>query len=216
MSAHQPWHAATLLCGEDVSAARWGERPERESAFRRGLGLPDQQYGDLPRKVLYPALEWTKKEARRQAFKLVEAPTAWRTIVLLGSKTKTAFGYERPFFSHAPSSLNADVQLVALPRPTDRDWCDSRLVRRARQLLREVIPSLPWGSQYVPFTALSFSLRCAAECVQWAWAIPAALREKAPWTEDEFMVALDAAEEHGLERARAEYIARVGGKGAAA
>jgi hypothetical protein len=146
----------------------------------------------------------------------VEAPAAWRAIVLLGHKTKTAFGYDRPFFSHEASSLNPDVCLVCLPGPRDRAWCDARLVQRGRQILREIIPSLPWGSQYDPFTTLSFALRCAAECTFWTCAIPADLREKVWWDDDDFMVALDAAEEHGIERARGEYIACVSGKGAAA
>jgi len=206
------WHASTLLCGEEGFFGNY----ERDLAFRRSLGLSEQQYGDLPRRVLYPPGLWTKKEACRQAFRLVEAPAAWRTIVLLGSKTKSAFGYARPFFSHDTSSLNPDVQLVSLPSPTDRNWRDPRLVYRARQVLREVVPSLPWGTQYDPFTALSFALRCAAECTLWAWTIPVDLREKVPWTEDEFMVALDATEEQGVDRARGEYIARVSGKGVAA
>ena len=134
--------------------------------------------------------------------------------MLLGGKTKTAFGYTRPFFSHEASSLNPDVQLVCLPSPQDRSWIDQRLVQRARQILREVVPSLPWGVRYEYFTSLSFSLRCAAESVYLAHAIPNVLREKTPWTTADFMVALDAAEEYGIDRARGEYIARVGGKGA--
>lgn len=199
------WQAATLLCGE----GRFDYR------FLGVLGLPPP-YRDLRHAVLWPSRPWNKKEARRQAFRLVEAPASWRAIVMLGSKTKAAFGYDRPFFSHEASSLNPEVQLVCLPDPRDRAWRDVRLVRRARDLLREVIPSLPWGTQDDPFTALGFSLRCAAECTFWACAIPAALREKEHWEEDDFMVALDAAEEHGVDRTRGEYIARVSGKGNAA
>jgi len=212
-SDHLPitWHGATLFCGEESTGLQ-----ESRFRFQKLLGLPEHQYCDLPRAVLCPSWSWTKKEARRQAFRLVEAPAAWRSIVLLGSKTKTAFGYTRPFFSHEDSSLNPDVQLVCLPSPMDRAWCDVRLVQRARQILREVIPSLPWGSQHDPFTALSFSLRCAAECTSWARALPTDLRAKAPWDEDDFMVALDAVEEYGVDRERGEYIARVSGKGAAA
>src|SRR5205814_7485531 len=143
-----------------------------------------------------------------------EAPSPWRTIVLLGSKPKAAFDYARPVFSHAASSWNPDVHFVCLPSPNDRAWNDARLVQRAHQLLREIIPSLPWGTLDDPLTALGFSIRCAAECADWASAIPAALRETAPWTEDDLMVALDATEAHGLDRNRAEYIARAGGKGA--
>lgn len=201
------WHAATLFCGEE---GFFGDR-EHTRMLQRCLGLPAQQRA-LPCRVLYPSGSWTKKEACRQALKLVEAPAAWRTIVLLGGKTKAAFCYERPLFSHDRSALNAEVQLVALPSPKDRAWCDPRLVLRAREILRDVIPSLPWGAQYDRFTALSFSLRCGAECTLWASAMPEDLLEQAAWTDDELMVALDAAEEHGLDRARAEYIAHVGGK----
>lgn len=202
-------HAATLLCGEYGFFARG----DSDDVLQRRLGLPEQQYRELPCKALYPAAVWTKKEARRQAFKLVEAPAVWRAIVLLGGKTKAAFCYERPLFSHDRSSLNAEVQLVALPSPMDRAWCDRRLVSRAREILRDVVPSLPWGAQSDRFTSLSFSLRCGAECTLWAAAMPEGLLAQASWTDDEFMVALDAAEEHGVDRARAEYIARVGGKG---
>jgi hypothetical protein len=151
---------------------------------------------------------WTKKDACRQALRLLEPPAEWRAIVLFGSKAKTAFGYERPLFSHGASELNPDVQLVCLPGLEDRAWRDPRLVLRAHQLLREIIPSLPWGSLHDPFTTLGFSLRVAAECACWSLPIPAALREKARWTDEEFMVALDAVEGQGLDRMRGEYIAR--------
>jgi hypothetical protein len=209
---HPSWHASTLLCGE---AAFFGN-DERALVLQRRFGLPAQQLRDLPCKVLYPSRMWSEKEAQRKAFKLVEAPAAWRVIVLLGGKTKTAFGYYRPFFSHETSSWNCDVQLVALPSPGDRSWRNTRLAGRARQLLREVIPSVPWGTLDDPFNTLGFALRCAAECALWKLAIPAALQEHAPWTDDEFMVAMDATEAHGLDRLRGEYLARVGGKGAAA
>jgi hypothetical protein len=203
--------AATMLCGEERLVLG-----RDNHQFQEALGLPEPLFRDLPYAVICRDHAWSKKEARRQAFRFVEAPAKWRAIVLLGHKTKTAFDHDRPFFSHEASSLNPDVQLVSLPSPKDRAWRDTRLVMRARQILREVIPALPWGAQHDMFSALGFSLRCAAECALWSWVIPAPLREKECWDEDDLMVALDAIEAFGLDRARGEYIARAGGKAAVA
>jgi hypothetical protein len=197
------WQPAALICGEQQSTISDGYR------FQRVLGLPMQQYADLRSKVMCPPGLWTKKEARRQAVRLVEHPSAWRVIVMLGRRTSLAFCYERPCFSYDVSLLNSGVQLVSLPKLDSREWNDHRLVRRARQILREVIPSLPWGVQYDNHATLAFSLRCAAECALWTLAVPAGLRERLSWDDDELMVALDAVEAHGLDRARGEYISRV-------
>lgn len=199
----------TLLCGDEDflgESDRW--------SFQRLLGLPDQ-----PHCALTPAnvcsSSWSKKEARRQAARIVEYPSTWQAIVLWGSKASAAFCHERPFFSRGDSPLNPGVQLVSLPNPRSREWHDVRLVHRARQLLREAAPWLPWGVRFDTFSAFSasgYALRCAAECALWARGLPSALLTKPRWTEDELMVALDAAGEHGVSRGRAEYITRVSGK----
>lgn len=208
LAIDKPWHAETLLCSEENLDPKdpWGCR------FQSVLGLPDQCYLTLPR-VRFCRWEragtLTKKDVRRRASLLVDVETTWRSIVMLGSKMKSAFYYERPFFSHEASSLNPAVRLVSLPGPKDREWCDARLVHRAQQLLREVVPSLPWGTRCDPLASLGFALRCAGECERFWRALPATLRGCSFWTDDDFMVALDAIEQNGLDRERGEYLTRL-------
>jgi hypothetical protein len=118
------------------------------------LGLPDDVYVALHRTNLCDSGAWSMKEARRRARLLSADPSApWRTIVPLGRKVAEAFGYELPFFTSGIEPLTAmwstPITLVSLPHPSGRNastWCKPELRGRAREILRELAPSVAWGS----------------------------------------------------------------------
>lgn len=118
--------------------------------LRRILGLPQHQYLALHRTNLCASSGWSLREARRRAQLLVADPSApWRVMVMLGRKVADAFGYDRPFFTHgiAPRT-DGEMVLVSLPHPSGRNtcWNNGKLVLRAREILRELAPEVPWGS----------------------------------------------------------------------
>jgi len=117
--------------------------------LRRILGLPQHKYLAIHRTNLCPT-DWSTREARRRAQLLVADPSApWRVLVMLGRKVADAFGYEKPFFTHdVATRTDGEMHLVSLPHPSGRNtvWNDGRLVTRAREILRELAPELPWGS----------------------------------------------------------------------
>lgn len=145
-----------LLCGESNP---YGSSPEfalycyppgcAGYRLRRFFGLPQHQYLALHRTNLCP-MDWSMREARRRAQLLVAHPTApWRVVVMLGRKVADAFGYELPFFTHDTDLLTGgEMVLVSLPHPSGRNassWSGSAPAR-AREILRELVPEVPWGS----------------------------------------------------------------------
>lgn len=117
--------------------------------LRRILGLPQHQYLALHRGNLCDG-PWSMKEARRRAALLVCDPSApWRTIVMLGRKVADAFGYEQPFFTSALAPrTDGEMRLVSLPHPSGRNagsWTGNAR-ERAREILRELAPTIAWGS----------------------------------------------------------------------
>lgn len=117
--------------------------------LRRILGLAQYQYLGLHRTNLCPT-DWSLREARRRAQLLVADPSApWRVVVMLGRKVSDAFEYDQPFFTHGVASrTDGEMILVSLPHPSGRNtgsW-SGQAPMRARQILRELAPELPWGS----------------------------------------------------------------------
>lgn len=117
--------------------------------LRRILGLPQHQYLALHRANLCPT-DWSLREARRRAQLLVADPSApWRVVVMLGRKVAEAFGYDRPFFTHdVAARTDGEMRLVSLPHPSGRNasaW-SGKAPLRAREILRELAPEVPWGS----------------------------------------------------------------------
>jgi uracil-DNA glycosylase len=124
----------------------------------RILGLPEEVYLAMHRRNLCRGT-WSIVEARAAAWACLSATTGphpWTTIVMLGQKVRAAFArYQMGF------SLTADVHmepfttrtaqgvtLVALPHPSGRNaasWGDAA-VHRARKMLAELEPEIPWGS----------------------------------------------------------------------
>lgn len=115
------------------------------------LGLPEEAYLNLHRKNLCDG-DWSMKAAQKRAFELLSPQAPWQVIVLLGRKVTRAF--EKLALSDEP--LNAlstrdccpGMTLVSLPHPSGRNtglWPPSAK-DRARQILRELVPEVPWGS----------------------------------------------------------------------
>ena len=184
---------SALLCGDQ---SELGGGPL--SRLTRIMGLDDRfcpvtwKLGPLPR---------TKRAAQKRAGEFI-TQEAWRVIVMLGRKAAAAFFHEGPFFTGALDRLGR-VPLVSLPPPSSSEWRD-HLVHRARELLREAAPDLPWGVFDDPLARLAYVIRLEAEDTFWAAAVPADLRRKPLWDAGDLMVALDAAEEHGLPRVYGE------------
>jgi len=142
-----------LLCGEDnpYGSDALYCYPLRCAGYnlRRYLGLPQHQYLALHRANLCTS-SWSMKEARRRAQLLTANPSApWRVIVMLGRKVADAFNYDRPFFTHdVARRTDGEMKLVSLPHPSGRNagsW-SGQAPMRARQILRELAPEIPWGS----------------------------------------------------------------------
>lgn len=115
------------------------------------LGLPQHQYLDLHRKNLCDG-DWSRERARERAYELLSSQVPWRVVVLLGRKVTGIFekialaDVELPAF--ATRTCGADMSLVSLPHPSGQNaglW-NARARDRARQILRELAPEVPWGS----------------------------------------------------------------------
>ena len=148
-----------LLCGENNP---YGSDPEfalycyppgcAGYRLRRILGLPQHQYLSLHRKNLCDG-DWSKESAKQRALELLSPESPWKVMVLLGRKVTETF--ERVALSDeklVPFSTRVccpGMTLVSLPHPSGRNaaaWSNPKLHDRARQMLRELAPELPWGS----------------------------------------------------------------------
>lgn len=147
-----------LLCGEDNP---YGSEPDYALycyppgcsgyRLRRILGLPEDQYLALHRKNLCDGT-WSKDAAKRRAIELLSPEAPWRVIVLLGRKVTETF--EKVALDGAPlvpfstRAFCPGMTLVSLPHPSGRNAAAYNLQgrQRARQILRDLVPELPWGS----------------------------------------------------------------------
>jgi hypothetical protein len=116
--------------------------------LRRILGLSEDQYLALHRTNLCSSGAWSLPIARQRAAELLEASAPWRVIVLLGADVGRAFAYDRPFFTHA---ARGETQLVSLPHQSGRNvlWNNAKHRLRAREILGDLVPEVPWGSDDV-------------------------------------------------------------------
>ena len=147
-----------LLCGENNP---YGSTPEYAlycyppncagDRLRRILGLPQDQYLSLHRKNLCDG-DWSKEQAKQRALSLLSPHGPWRVIVLLGRKVTETFEKvaldDVPFVPFSTRVCCPGITLVSLPHPSGRNaraWTPA-LQERARQILRELAPDLPWGS----------------------------------------------------------------------
>jgi hypothetical protein len=118
--------------------------------LRRILGLPEDQYLALHRKNLCDG-DWSKDQAKARAWELLSPEAPWRVIVLLGRKVTETFekvALDAPLIPFSSRACCPGMTLVSLPHPSGRNaasW-NPKLQERARQILRELAPDLPWGS----------------------------------------------------------------------
>lgn len=100
---------------------------------------------------------WVRYSAETRMAHLLSGAHPWRTVVCLGRKVtscaEAAAGFEIPTWTWAPLWSELDtgdvhIAVVSIPHPSGlcREWNDPASVERARALLREVEPEVPWGS----------------------------------------------------------------------
>jgi len=119
--------------------------------LHRILGLSEDQYLDLHRKNLCDG-DWSKEQAKKRALELLSPDAPWRVIVLLGRKVTETFEKvvldDVPLVVFSTRACCPGMTLVSLPHPSGRNaamW-NLKARDRARQILRELAPELPWGS----------------------------------------------------------------------
>lgn len=147
-----------LLVGEDNP---YGSEPEfalycyppgcSGYRLRRILGLPQHQYLGLHRTNLCDG-SWSKPRAKERAWELLSPEAPWRVIVLLGRKVTETFEKvaldDVPLVAFSSRPCCPGMTLVSFPHPSGRNaalW-NPKARDRARQILRELAPELPWGS----------------------------------------------------------------------
>lgn len=111
------------------------------------LGLSERSYAALARVNLCDTV-WSLKAARSVAERLLETHDV---LVLLGRNVSKAFGYDGSVFSWGRVQTGANSILVRLPHPSGRcrEWNAEDSVPRARALLKNIAPSVPWGESEV-------------------------------------------------------------------
>ena len=120
------------------------------------LGLTDLEYHRLLDKVNLCVGKWSTKQAAVLLAELVLRNSTGRgVVVLLGARVRAAArrmiklasapDLRVEFFTRV--TLGSGVVLVSLPHPSGlcRLWNEPGAPARARALLREVAPQVPWG-----------------------------------------------------------------------
>ncbi len=128
------------------SALHWPDR------LRSLLGLSEDQYLGLHRVKLCVG-HWSREQAKKRAFELLSPYAPWRVMVLLGRKVTKTFEEltsqdEVPFVTFSTRVCCPGMTLVSLPHPGGRNriWNAPDARDRARQILRGLVPEIPWGS----------------------------------------------------------------------
>lgn len=114
------------------------------------MGLADVDYLRCVARTNLCDLSWSGAIARARGRALLwsEGPPV---LVLLGARVRDALDGP-PFFESRPwrhpSGQGSEKVLLSLPHPSGRCllWNDPARRERARALLRELVPGVPWGS----------------------------------------------------------------------
>jgi hypothetical protein len=118
--------------------------PRRASGdrLRKHLGLHDHTYHAL-RKVNVCTGKWTRAEASASAWALKAMAEPGTVFVLLGTRVRAPFLGPDFFFAQKYPRHT----LATLPHPSgvNRMWDVPGARERARKLMREVAPWVPWG-----------------------------------------------------------------------
>jgi hypothetical protein len=119
--------------------------------LRRIFGLPEHEYLDLHRTNLCVG-DWSKAQAKARVLELLSPDAPWRVIVLLGRKVTEAFEKvaldDVPLVAFSSRVCCPAMTIVSLPHPSGRNaalW-NPKARDRAREIMRELAPELPWGS----------------------------------------------------------------------
>lgn len=119
--------------------------------LRRILGLSEDQYLTLHRANLCEGA-WSKANAQKRAFELLDPQAPWKVMVLLGRKVTETFEKlaldDVELVAFSTRVCCPGMQLVALPHPSGRNaglW-NPKARDRSRQILRALAPEVPWGS----------------------------------------------------------------------
>lgn len=154
-----------LLLGEDNPQSTrpehalvpWPDNCAGHRLMARIFGIPEQLYLAMRRTNLC-CPTWSVAEARARAAAILRNAERDSLIVALGAKVRDAIhhpyraaGKPPAFFTatqHGPVCGGGFVNVVHLPHPSGRNqiWNDSAQIARARDILREVAPLVPWGS----------------------------------------------------------------------
>jgi hypothetical protein len=135
--------------GSDPSFALY-HLPRRASGdrLRAHLGLRDSTYDALDKENLCDG-RWSVVAARGRAGDLVHL---YDVVVCLGAKVSQAVadatGWERvPFFGTATTGGARALAVVSLPHPSGlcRVWHEPGAREKARAILRQLAPDVPWG-----------------------------------------------------------------------
>jgi hypothetical protein len=121
------------------------DEPERHAGHRLRrlvLGLHQRTYRgpDILRVNLCDG-PWSAPAARKRAIELDVAHQPPAVIVLLGRQVASAFGLE-----HCPAFTRSG-RIILLPHPSGRNcalWTREN-IQRARAMLSEVLPGMPFG-----------------------------------------------------------------------
>ena len=119
--------------------------------LRRILGLPEHQYLGLHRANLCDGT-WSAPRAKARAIELLVPLSPHPVIVMLGRKVteavRRAAMIDEEIVPFATRTCCPGITLVSLPHPSGRNaamW-NPQARDRARQILRGLVPTLPWGS----------------------------------------------------------------------
>lgn len=151
-------NSRVLICGEQNP---YGANPDwalychppgcAGARLRLILGLSEDQYLALHRKNLCDG-DWSKDAAKKRAFELLSPESPWNVIVLLGRKVTETFEKvaldDVPLVAFSTRVCCPGMTLVSLPHPSGRNaalW-SGKARDRAREILRDLVPELPWGS----------------------------------------------------------------------
>lgn len=109
--------------------------------LREHLGLRDATYHAL-HKVNLCIGRWSMRDARRRAAAIT---SEFSHAILLGAKVAAAF--DNLGFFNWRRMCAPMCTLITLPHPSglNRMWNEPGVRDRARQLLRDHLPEIPWG-----------------------------------------------------------------------
>lgn len=111
--------------------------------LREHLGLSDATYAGL-KKVNLCTGRWSKKAAKDAAWDLM---VEHDVVVMLGAKVKSAFEFAVVDVAFFGSLCYGGTTVVSLPHPSglSRPWNAPDARDRARRLMVDVAPWVPWG-----------------------------------------------------------------------